>query len=115
MQTTLAWGRNRNLPGRTLDAVLLESTMSFQSRHTFFGRAEVAEKDELFEETDPLGNKAYTVGKAGIGYLFDAVLKPHFALGVGVYGALSIVPDEINIAYGADPSSSMIFLRAKIR
>ena len=114
-QTTAAWGRNRNRPGRTLDAFLLESAITFQSRHTLFGRAEVVEKDELFEETDPLGNQAHTVGKAGIGYAFDAILKPHFALGAGVYGALSIVPDKIAGAYGADPSSSMIFLRAKLR
>ncbi len=114
-QTTFAWGRNRNRPGRALDAFLLESTLTVLSRHTFLGRAEVAEKDELFEETDPLGDRTYTVGKVGIGYVYDAVLKPHFALGVGSYGTVSVVPDEIAAVYQSDPLSGMVFLRAKVR
>jgi hypothetical protein len=114
-QSTLAWGRNRNRPGRTLDALLLESTLSVRTRHTFMGRAEVAEKDELFEEGDPLGDRVYTVKKIGFGYVYDPLLRPHFALGVGAYGTVSVVPDEIVAAYESEPLSSMIFLRAKIR
>jgi hypothetical protein len=114
-QTTLAWGRNRNRPGRTLDAFILESTLSVRSRHTFMGRAEVAEKDELFEEGDPLGDRAYTVKKIGVGYVYDPLLRPHLAVGVGAYGTVSVVPEAIVAACESEPLSGMIFLRAKIR
>ena len=114
-QTTLAWGRNRNDPGRTLDALLLESTLSLHQRHSFMGRVEVTEKDELFEPGDPLGDSAYTVGKIGLGYLYDAIRSLHFAVGVGAYGTVSVVPDAIVSAYDSAPLSGMLYLRVKIR
>jgi hypothetical protein len=114
-QTTLAWGRNRNRPGRTLDALLLESTLSIHSRHTFMGRAEVADKDELLDESDSLAYRSYRVEKLGLGYLVDPILTEHIAIGVGVYGTVSIVPDELVAYYDRAPLSGMLYLRAKIR
>ena len=49
-QTTLAWGRNSPTHGEATDAWLLESAVSLQQAHTFFGRAERADKNELFLE-----------------------------------------------------------------
>jgi hypothetical protein len=46
VQTTLAWGRND--AGKKLDGYLLESSASIAGRHTFFGRVERVDKDELF-------------------------------------------------------------------
>ena len=116
-QTTLAWGRNRNLPGLALDAFLVESALTTAVRHTFLGRVEFAEKDELFLEDDPLHEHgvAYDVIHAGLGYLFDAFLWEHGALGIGVYGTLSHVPEEIESAYGSDPLSGTVFARLKLR
>jgi hypothetical protein len=114
-QTTIAWGRNRNLPGLTLDAFLVESAVTTALRHTFLGRIEFAEKDELFLEEDPLHGRAFDVARAGVGYLFDASLWEHAALGFGVYGTVSLVPEEIEPAYGSDPISGTLFARLKIR
>lgn len=114
-QTTLAWGRNRNDPGLTLDAFLAESAWTTAVRHTVLGRFEVAEKDELFLEEDPLHGRAFRVMHGGIGYLFDAFLWEHGAIGLGVYGTVSHVPDEIEPVYGSDPLSGTVFVRAKIR
>jgi hypothetical protein len=114
-QTTLAWGRNRNDPGLTLDAFLLESALTASVRHTLLARFEIAEKDELVSEEDPLHGRDFQVLRAGAGYLFDAFLWKHGAFGVGLYGALSHVPDEIEPAYGSDPLSGTIFARLKIR
>jgi hypothetical protein len=114
-QTTLAWGRNRNDPGLTLDAFLLESALTTAVRHTLLARFEVAEKDELFLEDDPLHGLEFQVLHAGAGYLFDAFLWEHAAVGVGVYGTVSHVPDEIESAYGSQPLSGTIFARVKIR
>jgi hypothetical protein len=114
-QTTLAWGRNRNDPGLTLDAFLLESSWTFAVRHSVLGRVEVAEKDELFLEDDPLHGLAFRVTHGGLGYLYDADLGGHAALGVGVYGTLSLVPDDLEPSYGSDPLSGTVFARLKLR
>ena len=114
-QTTLAWGRNRNRPGHILDAFLLEYALTTALRHTFLARVEGAEKDELFEKGDPLAGQVFTVWKAGVGYLFDAILGSHVAWGVGVYGTLSVVPDELVPAYDNDPLSGLVFTRIKLR
>ena len=47
-------GLNDNLPGKPLYGLLLESELSLHQEHTFFGRAERVQKDELFNEGDPL-------------------------------------------------------------
>ncbi len=114
-QTTFAWGRNRNRPGRILDALLLESALSSGPRHTFLGRAEVAEKDELFEEGDPLEGRKFTVGKVGFGYVYEALQTSHLGVGVGGYATVSIVGDELAEVYGNTPPSGMLFLRVKLR
>jgi hypothetical protein len=84
-------------------------------RHTLLARFEVAEKDELFLEEDPLHGLEFQVLHAGVGYLFDAFQWERGALGVGVYGTVSHVPDEIEPAYGSDPLSGTVFARVKIR
>src|SRR4029077_7293974 len=49
---TLRWGPHRNRPGHLLDAFTAEAALQSGERHTFFARAERAEKDELFLEPD---------------------------------------------------------------
>ncbi|HET9252663.1 MAG TPA: hypothetical protein VFP58_11160, partial [Candidatus Eisenbacteria bacterium] len=114
-QTTAAWGRNRNDPGLTLDAFLLESALTIGGRHTVLGRFEVAEKDELFLEDDPLHGLEFEVVHAGLGYLYEALQGRRWALGTGVYGSVSHVPDEIEPVYGSNPLSGTVFARLKIR
>ena len=46
-QTTLGWGRNISHPGVQSDGFLLESLVNFHATHTFFGRVERVDKDEL--------------------------------------------------------------------
>jgi len=114
-QSTLAWGRNAKDPGGTTTAVLLESTLR-TSRHTFFGRAETAEKDELFADEDHGHGEAFDVGKISLGYIFDFVRSGHLALGVGGLGSLHFVPAEIEHDYGSRrPRSFMLFARAELR
>jgi hypothetical protein len=114
-QTTLAWGRNKNHPGRILDALLLESALLAASRHTFLARLEGVEKDELVPEGDPLSGREFTVWKGGLGYQIDLVRKGHLAWGAGVYGTLSVIPDDLVPAYTNAPLSGTVFTRLKIR
>jgi hypothetical protein len=113
-QTTLAWGRNYDEPGRRLDALLLESAASF-SRSTLFARAETVQKDELFEPPSPLAGQVFRVSGLTLGYVYDLPVARHLALGLGVQGALNLTPTAIRSAYGDDPLGWMPFVRVKLR
>ena len=115
VDAALAWGRNRNLPGQTLDAFLLEGTFVPRERHHVFARGEIAEKDELFDEGHPFDGRVFTVGKAEIGYLYDFARAPRVVLGIGATGSLHFVPDPIGGEYGDAPAGGMLYLRAKLR
>jgi hypothetical protein len=113
-QTTLAWGRNVDTPGHTLDAVLLESAASF-GRHTVFGRAERVAKDDLFQAPSLLAGHILRVAEVTQGYVYDLPVAEHLALGLGVQASLDFVPAAAKSAYGASPWGYMPFVRLKIR
>jgi len=112
-QTTLAWGRNANQPGHTLDAFLLESALSWH-RHTVFARAENAQKDELFEPPSPLAGDVFRVSTLSLGYVYDIPVARHLKLGLGAMGSVYDLPTAIQPAYGSGPVSYMLFTRLKI-
>jgi hypothetical protein len=110
-----AWGRNRNRPGRTLDAFLLEAAMGLGERHTLFVRAEQAEKDELFREPDPRAGRAFDVGEFSAGYRCALLRSTHAELGLGVTGTWSNVPAALRDAYGDHPAAFVATLGARLR
>lgn len=114
-ETTLAWGRNRNRPGRTLDAIDLESAARLGSRHNVFARFEHVEKDELFPEGDARDGRVYHVNQISAGYRVDVWTRGHVAVGVGAMGSVSLVPRSIEGAYGGDPGSGILFTHAELR
>jgi len=113
-QTTLAWGRNYNEPGNTLDGFLLELAVNV-SRHTVFARLENVQKDELFLPPNLFAGQVFRVSEATLGYVYDIPIAEHLALGLGVQGTLNIVPSTTKFAYGDDPTGYMPFVRFKIR
>ena len=112
-QTTLAWGRNDNSSGHTLDAYLLESAVSWD-RHTVFARAENVAKDELFDSGDPLSGHTFRVSKFSVGYIYDLPLAEHLKLGLGALGSVYALPSALAPAYGNNPTSFMLFARMKL-
>ena len=112
-QTTFAWGRNDKQPGDVTNAVLLESAISWNA-HTIFGRAEHAEKDELFDEANPLHHGTFGVSKFSLGYVYDIPITQHVKLGVGAVGSAHAFPDELDPYYGSDPLSGTVFTRLKL-
>ena len=119
-QAMLAWGRNANDPGETLDALLVEGTVRLRERHTLFARAERLENAELLghggEGAEPgHGGEVFRVGEVSAGYLFDLLTGGSLAAGVGGLARLSLVPDELEEVYGGDPSSWGIFVRLAVR
>lgn len=113
-QTMVAWGRNRNAPGRDLDGFLLESAINIHKTHTVFARGETVEKDELFAEGDPLHGKPFTVNKISLGYIYDFPECHHIQWGLGALGSLHVLPDRLDPVYGETPLSCMVFVRAKL-
>lgn len=109
-QTTLAWGQNDRSPGRTTNALLLESGLAFAGRHTLFGRVERLGNDEL------LGTgQVATVGKLSLGYIYDALAVKVLTAGIGVEGSVAGVPRELLPHYGSQTLYSwMTFLRVKL-
>lgn len=112
-QTTLAWGRNNNKPGHDLDAFLLESAIRLNGNHTIFGRAEHAEKNELFD-SGPLEGEVFKVDKFSLGYVYDLPVADHLKVGVGGLGSVYSIPDKLDSSYGNNPASFMLFARVKL-
>jgi len=110
-QTTFAWGRNSPSHGDATDAWLLESAISFRNTHTIFGRAESADKNELFVGS----HEAFRVAKLTGGYIHDLSVQRHLKLGVGGLVSKYSMPAELDSAYGSNPTSFMLFARLKIQ
>lgn len=111
-----AWGRNRNRPGRTLDAELLEAGLELHDTHHVFLRAERARKDELFVAPDPREGQAFDVGELTAGYRVDLWRSGPVRGGLGAQGTLSQVPAGASLAYGSRaPHSAMLFLHLELR
>ncbi len=113
-QTTAAWGRNANQPGKSLDGYLIESAASVDDRHTFFGRIERVAKDELFDDGAPQAGQSFTVSKLSLGYVRDFTLATHLKLGVGALVSAYSIPSSLESVYGAHPTSYMVFARVKL-
>jgi len=112
-QTTLAWGRNAPSHGDATDAFLLESAMRMAQTHTFFARAERADKNELFPAGDPLADQTFRVGKLTLGYIYDFPSDGHFKIGIGGLISRYSLPSALESSYG-NPTSFMLFTRVKI-
>jgi uncharacterized cupredoxin-like copper-binding protein len=112
-QTTFAAGRNAKSTGATTDAYLLESAISVAKAHTFFGRAERTDKDELFTAGSPLENQTFRVSKLTVGYIYDFATEGHYRLGIGWLVSGYSIPSELESTYG-HPTSFMLFGRIKI-
>jgi hypothetical protein len=113
-QTTLAWGRDDNDPGRELDGFLLESAIVLHHTHTIFGRFERVKKDELFTAPDPLAGEAFWVNKLSLGYIYDFPETHQLQFGLGALGSIHFIPGELEDVYGSNPTSFMIFARVRL-
>lgn len=112
-QTTFAWGRNDKRPGDSTNALLLESALRWNA-HTVFGRAEHAEKDELFGEGHPLHHETFGVAKFSLGYVYDIPITQHIKLGVGAVASAYAFASELEPYYGSSPLSGTVFTRVKL-
>jgi len=113
-QSMLAWGRNQKQPGATTDGWLLESALQVGNKYTFFGRLERVENSELFGESDPMHGQVFKVGKLSLGAVYDFARLKNTKIGVGALISRYSVPNELHSVYGSDPTSFMLFVRARL-
>lgn len=114
-EATLAWGRNHNRPGRTLDAFSAEAAAEMKEAHTVFARAEHVEKDELFEPPDVRAGAAFEVSELTAGYRYDFWRTARGRAGVGLACSVALTPRALRDAYGHDPSTLLLIAHAALR
>jgi hypothetical protein len=113
--TTVAWGRKDLDPGRTLDAFLLESAVTFGDSDTVFGRLERIDAAELFDHHSPLHDTVAKPVKLSLGYVHDFEIADNLSLGAGGLVSAYSYSERIEPEYGEPPLSAMLFLRIKVQ
>jgi YHS domain-containing protein len=97
--TTIGWGRNKE-SGQSSNALLIETNLTFDDRHTWFGRFEAASKS-AHDLAVASSVDAFTVAKLQGGYTryFSAWqgLKP----GLGASVSAGAVPKSLEPTYGS--------------
>jgi hypothetical protein len=104
--TTLAWGLNSEREEEptgpvdlTTHAVLLESSLAFGERDTWFGRAEIAGKPAHDLHAHEYPGRVFTIGKIQAGYVRSFKAWKNLVPGIGGSATLNFVPVELEIQY----------------
>jgi hypothetical protein len=105
--TTLAAGVNRH-DGESNPGYALESVRQ-RDRLAVFGRGEWLESDHL-----AVAGEAAKVGKLSVGGCWRLGAAGRVAYDVGAIVSAYRIPGELESAYGANPLSGMVFVRASV-
>ncbi|HTL05560.1 MAG TPA: hypothetical protein VL241_07410 [Gemmatimonadales bacterium] len=111
--TSLVFGANRPEDSTAwARSVLLESEAVFDHANTLFGRIEWVEKSREDLALPP--GPRLALGALSLGYLRDVVRAKGWTLGLGLRGAVGLVPAAIGSAYGTRyPRGVTLFLRIR--
>ena len=110
--TSLVWGRvHQDVANRNLNSYLLETTANFRSRNYAFSRMEPVDKDELFPGNPLL--PTFRVGAYTFGGARDLMQSRLWQLALGADLTFYSKPSTLDSAYGKNPVSFQVFLRAR--
>ena len=112
--SSMAWGRNRE-GGAATQALLLETEVNLAERDLFYGRLEIVEKtgDDLVLPED-FGERQFTIGKLGVGYVRQLEPIAGLAPGLGAGMTLARLPAELEPFYGSrSPTGLQLFFRLR--
>jgi hypothetical protein len=96
--STVAWGRNAE-PGHASNALLAETTVTFDERNTWFGRFELVGKSA--HDLDLSDNDTFTVGKLQGGYTRYLDAWDLLKAGLGAAVSAGCVPSSLRSVYGS--------------
>jgi hypothetical protein len=104
--TTVAYGVNSGpeiIAGVPFDATthagLVESALTMNERHAWFGRAEIVGKPAHDLHAHEFTTRVFTVGKLEAGYVRHFRPWKQLVPGVGVVGSVNLVPPELAPRY----------------
>jgi len=110
--TSAVWGRvHKEWDDHNLNGYLLETTANFMSRNYAFSRMELVDKDELFPH-DPSA-PSFRIGAYSFGGARDFIQSRLWQLAAGGDLTFYSKASTLDWAYGRDPVSFQIFLRAR--
>jgi hypothetical protein len=114
--TSLIWGRvHKTSDQRNLNGYGLESVARFREKNYLTGRIELVDKDELFEEGQPLHGLSFRIAAFTAGYTRDFFFIPRLATGLGANFTVYNTPSALNPYFGNRPVAALIFVRFKLR
>lgn len=121
--STLVWGRNHDTAThRNLNSYLAESVLPVSRKNFITGRAELVDKDELFngepaieQPLDLVYGSTFRVGAYTLGYTRDIDLFRFVETGVGANFTAYSLPAAIKPYYGSHPIGGNIFIRFRLR
>ncbi len=115
--SSLIWGRNHYTDTKQNgDAYTLESVLPLTRKNTLTGRAELVDKDELFDTVPELAGLSFRIGAYTLGYSRDlgAPLKV-MQTALGANASLYSLPAVITPYYGNRPWGVDVFLRVRLK
>jgi hypothetical protein len=108
--TSMVWGRvHKEALDRNLNSYLLETTVNFKTRNYAFSRAELVDKDELFQ-----GNllfPSFRIGAYTFGGSHDLIRSNFWQLALGADMTFYSKSSFLDASYGDNPISFQVFLR----
>jgi hypothetical protein len=121
--STLIWGRNHDTATlRNLNSYLIESLFPVTRKNFLTGRAELVDKDELFEgqplieqSLDVAYGSTFRIGAFTAGYTRDVDLFRYVETAIGANFTIYSLPDAIKPYYGDRPVGGNVFLRLRLR
>ncbi len=121
--TSAIWGRDHSTyTKRNLNSYTLESVMPFGRKNFITGRAELVDKDELFDGApvtqkllDVLYGSTFRIGGYTIGYTRDINLFRNVETGVGANIEAYSLPGALKPYYGDHPIGGNVFVRFRLK
>jgi hypothetical protein len=107
LSSALVYGANRHVvsgqPSRAFEhSLALESDAQLDDRNSFFGRLEWVQKaaEELVIPS-AAPERTFSVSSLALGYVREVLDYQGASLGLGVRGALTLLPDDLEPTYGS--------------
>jgi hypothetical protein len=113
--STLSWGRTHNTATRAnRNGWLAETLKLVNKRNWITGRAELVDKDELFEATPALAGRSFRIFALTGGYTREIATLASVRVGLGANLSVYAIPHTLDAEYGAHPLGGSIFLRFRL-
>lgn len=121
--SSLIWGRDHStFTKRNLNSYTAESVLPVRTKNFITGRAELVDKDELFEGMPDIQEfldirygSTFRIGAYTIGYTRDIDIFRNVETGVGANFEAYSLPTAIKPYYGQHPVGGNIYVRFRLR